>query len=57
MVEAQAGDAHLVGGQSVEHECVIGIWAVGHGNFTNWRRYGTHNFGFQNNFWLLSLGF
>src|SRR5712692_9437140 len=35
MSKAQAGDTHLVSGQSVEHECIVGIWTVSDGNLAS----------------------
>ena len=33
--ELEAGDADLVGGEAVEHEGVVGVGAVGDGDFLN----------------------
>jgi hypothetical protein len=35
--EAVAGHADLVGGEAVKHECVVGVGAVGNGDFANAR--------------------
>ena len=35
MSKAQPGHAHFISGQSVEHECIVGIWAVGNGNLAS----------------------
>jgi hypothetical protein len=44
VAELQSGHTNFVGGEAIKHECVIGVWAVGHRDFTNWRRYCTHLF-------------
>ena len=35
MREAQSGHANLVGGESVKHECIIGVGAVSNRDFAN----------------------
>ena len=42
--ELVARDAHLVGGEAVEHEGVVGVGAVGDRDFTYSRCCGGHQF-------------
>ena len=38
MVELQAGHADLICSQPIEHEGIIRVRAMGHGNIANWCR-------------------
>src|SRR5580693_1081782 len=42
VAELQSRHTNLIRGQTIKHEGVVGVRAMGHGDFANGRRYRTH---------------
>src|SRR5258708_5788623 len=49
MGKVQAGHADFVGRETVEHESVVRVWAVGHGNFADGSGNSCHKRSFRRN--------